>query len=130
VSDKPKLSKDERLRRLLQQTQLDAIRSVAGLFKQAGEPGYNVDAEKSWRELRGVTRAALELTKGAMAQERARTNAAAGPKQLGVVVVAPRIESAKQWEELAAQVDAGKPVLDVEAVPVAELTAAESEKKD
>lgn len=108
------------MKRILDDVQLGAVRTVGGLLAKPGDENYNPDADKTWKEATVRTRAALILTQGSMAAERAKTQAQAGPRTLGVVVVAPRVESAAKWEELAAAVDAGRPILDVEAVPVQE----------
>lgn len=87
----------EKLRNEVQRAQLEAISKVRGLFKQAGEEGYNPDADATWKDCTVRTRAALALTQGTMAAERAKTAADAAPR-LGVVVVPMQITDAKTWE--------------------------------
>ena len=101
-----KVARQQALKNLLERCQMSAARTVAGLFKKEDEPGYNRDAEASWKDMRGVTRAALILTQGVMAAERAKVQSDA-PRVFGVVVVPQRIDDRKHWEQLAA--DAGKP---------------------
>lgn len=98
-------SKDERLKKLLDSAQLKAARLVRGLFLHPGDPGYNRDAECTKRDVSMKTVAAIELAKGSMAAERAKLASHGQVAVFGVVQVVPRMESASDWERLAAQVD-------------------------
>ncbi len=112
--------REERLAAIVQSAQLAAVRTVRGLFRQPGAPGYNHDAGATWKECRTVTRAALILTQGVMAAERAKSAAAAAPASFNVVVLPQQIDSAKDWAAFARQkaAQAARPAL--EAAVVAE----------
>lgn len=109
------LEREERLARDVQRAQVAAVRTVRGLFLKPGDPGYNRDASETWKDCRTVTRAALILTQGVMAAERAKQAAAAAPAAFNLVVMAPQIESAKDWEAFAASVD--RPAIEAVGLP-------------
>jgi len=105
--------KDERLRRLVVGAQLAAARVVASLFVPAGTAGRNADADEPWKQCSTRTRAALLLTQGAMAGERAKQQGAT-TQVFGMVLMQGRIESHDEWEQMAAAAPRGKVI---DAVP-------------
>jgi len=116
VSAAERRERNERaLRTIISNAQLRAARSVAGLFKQPGEEGYNPDAAVAWKDATVATRAALRMVEGTMAAEARKDAAAAAPKVLGVVVVPQAAASIAEWEAKA-QAALG-PVIDVKAEP-------------
>ena len=82
---------------------LKAARSVRGLFLRPGDPGYNPDADVPWNQLSGRTRAALILTQGAMAAERAKMQAESAPTVLGMIVMPAQLSDPNEWEKSAAR---------------------------
>lgn len=105
---------EDRLRRLVLATQLQAAQAVAGLFSEPGAPGHNQDAKVPWKQASTRTRAALILTQGAMAAERARRQAPT-TQVFGMVLMQPRVESHEAWERMAAAPPAK--VIEAEAAP-------------
>jgi hypothetical protein len=105
--------KDERLRRLVVGAQLAAARVVASLFVPPGTAGRNADADEPWKQCSTRTRAALLLTQGAMAAERAKQQGAT-TQVFGMVLMQGRIESHDEWEKMAAAAPRGKVI---DAVP-------------
>jgi|SRR5882757_9875112 len=113
--------KEERLMREIQRAQWSAVAKVRGLFKQPGEEGYNPDAATNWQDCSMRTRAALILTQGALATERAKQQAAT-PKVFGMILMQSKVEDHGAWERMATAVSEGR-VIEAEAVPA--LPAAE-----
>lgn len=107
--------KEERLLREIQKAQWTAVGRVRGLFRKPGEPGYNPDAANNWQDCSMQTRAALILTQGALAAERAKQQADA-PKVFGMVLMQPRLSDHGEWERMASAVSEGK-VIEAEAAP-------------
>jgi hypothetical protein len=107
-------AKEARLLREVQKAQLSAVSRVRGLFLQPEDPGFNPDALVNWQECSTRTRAAIILTNGVLANERAKQQALT-PKVFGVVMIQARVEDHGQWEQMAADVRDGKAI---EAVPV------------
>jgi hypothetical protein len=99
--------RERRIREAVLGAQLAAARTVAGLFVDPEtpegdpNPAYNDDADVPWKQATCRTRAALILTQGAMAADRAR---GAGPVThvFGMVLMQPRVESHGEWERMAA----------------------------
>lgn len=115
------LRSERRIREAVLGAQLAAARVVQGLFEEpetaAGDPNpaYNDDAETPWKQATTRTRAALILTQGAMAAERARSTAPTA-QVFGMVLMQPRVEDAGAWERMARGVaDAPAPKV-IEAV--------------
>lgn len=106
--------KDERLRKLVMSAQLAAARVVASLFVEPGTAGRNLDADAPWKQCSTRTRAALLLTQGSMAAERARVQGAT-TQVFGMVLMQGRIESHDEWEKMAAAAPRGRVI---DAVPV------------
>ena len=104
--------------------ELQAARTVRGLFKQPGEDGYNADEAKPWKEVSGRTRAALILTQGTMAGQRAQTMSQA-PVQLGVIFMEKRLADTPQnridWEAEARALNDAR-AIEAVAVPKKEGT--------
>lgn len=92
--------RQERANRVVAGACLDAARSVRGLFRKSDHPEYNEDAERTWHECSVRTRAAIELTKGTMAAERARQQSEA-PRAFGIVFMTPKITNEQDWEKFA-----------------------------
>jgi hypothetical protein len=109
--------KQERLRRLVMGAQLAAARVVASLFVEPGTTGRNLDADAPWKQCSTRTRAALLLTQGSMAAERARVQGATTQPFGMVVLMQGRIESHDEWEKMAAAAPRGRVI---DAVPVRE----------
>lgn len=107
--------------REIQRAQWSAVAKVRGLFKQPGEEGYNPDAATNWQDCSMRTRAALILTQGALATERAKQQAAT-PKVFGMILMQSKVEDHGAWERMATAVSEGR-VIEAEAVPA--LPAAE-----
>jgi hypothetical protein len=109
--------REARIREAVMGAQLAAARTVAGLFADpetpAGDPNpaYNEDAHMSWKFASTRTRAALILTQGAMAAERAKRQGAT-TQVFGMVLMQPRVDSHDEWERMAAA--GGGKVIDVE----------------
>lgn len=108
-----KAAKVDRIRRTLEGAQLDAAKHVRAVVR-----GEHPDSDVPWKEVTGRTRACLILAQGSMAADRAKTMSEA-PRQLGVVVVHPRLEDTPanrlSWE---AQAAALRDQRAIEAVPV------------
>lgn len=96
-------AREARLAEVVERAQLAAARTVRGLFRKPDEPGYNPDAASTWKDCRTVTRAALILTQGVMAAERAKQAAQTAPASFNLVIMPSQIESAKDWEAFAQQ---------------------------
>jgi hypothetical protein len=111
--------REARIRKAVMGAQLAAARTVAGLFADpetpAGDPNpdYNDDAEMPWKLASTRTRAALILTQGAMAAERAKRQRAT-TQVFGMVLMQPRVDSHDEWERMAAAAAAPGKVIDVE----------------
>lgn len=78
-----------------------ALADVAGLYKQADEPGYNPDSTVPWTEATTKTRVSVTVYQQVMANSREQTR---GAVQLGVVAM-QRALSREEWERKATQVD-------------------------
>jgi hypothetical protein len=115
------LRRDKRIREAITLAQLAAARTVAGLFADpetpAGDPNpaYNDDADVPWKQATCRTRAALILTQGAMAAERAK-NTAPPTQVFGMVLMQPRVDAHEEWERMAAAGGSGK-VIEAVATP-------------
>lgn len=107
--------------REIQRAQWSAVARVRGLYKEPGEEGYNPDATANWQDCSMRTRAALILTQGALATERAKQQAAT-PKVFGMILMQQKIPDHGEWERMATAVSEGK-FIEAEAVPA--LPAAE-----
>ena len=99
--DQKKVAK---LRRIVLGSQLSAAKVVAKVVS-----GEHPDSSVPWKEASTQTRAALLLTQGTMAAQRAETMAEA-PRAFGVVFMPPRIEGARDWE-------AARPMIEATVVP-------------
>ena len=100
--------KAAKLKRVVLGAQLSAAKKVAGLFKPSNDPEYNTDASATWNECSVATRAAIELTKGTMALERAKAANGGGDgtvRVFGIAVVPARIADRKDWEKLASEAE-------------------------
>lgn len=104
-------AKLEKLRRCVLGGQLDAAAHVRKVVR-----GEHADSHVPWNEVSGRTRAALLLTQGAMAAERAKTMSEA-PKVFGMVIMQDRIEDQGQWERMAQETSA-RSAIEAVAVPV------------
>lgn len=107
--------------REIQRAQWSAVAKVRGLFVDEKAPGYNPDATANWQDCSMRTRAALILTQGALATERAKQQAAT-PKVFGMILMQQKIPDHAEWERMATAVSEGR-VIEAEAVPA--LPAAE-----
>lgn len=107
----------------LAQAEADASEYIAAIVN-----GTSADAARPWTEATVRDKMCLALSNYNAARGRARINANAGPKTLGVIVVPAQMTSAADWEakgrELAAK---GRKVIDTTAGP-AELPAVEEKK--
>jgi hypothetical protein len=107
------LRREKRIREAITGAQLAAARTVAGLFVDPEtpegdpNPAYNEDAEVPWKQATCRTRAALILTQGAMAAERAKQQAPTA-QVFGMVLMQPRVEAHEEWERMAAATEPGK----------------------
>lgn len=72
--------------------------------------------EQKWQDRSTRTVVNLKFAEIAAAGIRAKQMADAGPKVFGVVAVVNRIDDHAKWEEMARAIDAGKQVIDVEAL--------------
>ena len=109
--------RSERLKRVVLGAQLSAAKRVAGLFLDEKDASRNPDAAKTWNECSVATRAAIELTKGTMALERAKAanGGADGPMRVfGIAVVPARIADRKDWERLAQEAE--RPAIEAQVV--------------
>jgi hypothetical protein len=96
--------KEERLLREIQAAQLSAVARVRGLFVPESDPRYNPDAGRNWQECTTRTRAAIILSQGVLAAERARQQAIA-PRVFGMILMQNRIEDPAEWERMAAETE-------------------------
>lgn len=95
-----KAKKEARLRGVLHDAQMKAARRVRGLFVDPGHPDYNADTAVPWNEASFGSRAALEMTKGTMALERAKAaNGQQEQRSIGLVILPARAESIAEWEQ-------------------------------
>lgn len=110
---KRNLAKEERLAKSVRSWLDKRVRAANehGKAVQTTDTGDRLWSERTIRDVYNMK--FMEL--GA-AKERAEQMADAGPKLLGVVAVVNRIEDHSKWEEMAKAIEAGKPVIDVEAV--------------
>jgi len=109
--------KADKLKRVVLGAQLSAAKKVAGLFKPDGDPERNPDASATWNECSVATRAAIELTKGTMALERAKAangGADGTMRVFGIAVVPARIADRKDWERLAQEAE--RPAIEAQVV--------------
>lgn len=106
-------------KRVIEEVQLAAAKTVAGLFKQPGEPGYNPDADVPWRECSTRTRGGLLVMQGTMVAERVANAQNAAPQVFGVVMMTPRIEDPVEWEKFAAATETKK-VIEAVVAPAPE----------
>lgn len=72
--------------------------------------------DQPWQERTRRDAFNLKMVEIAAAGVRAKQLADAGPKVFGVVAVVNRIDDHAKWEEMARAIDAGKQVIDVEAL--------------
>lgn len=95
-----KQKKAEKLQRVVMGAQLSAAKKVAGLYLPDDDANQNPDAKKTWNECSVATRAAIELTKGTMALERAKAaNGNQETRAIGLVILPARAESIEAWEQ-------------------------------
>ena len=116
------LRRERRIREAVLGAQLAAARAVAGLFEpmlladKSLNLAWNPDAPLPWKQATTRTRAALILTQGAMAADRAQRQ---GPvtQVFGMVYMQPRVEAHEEWERMAAATGGAAKVIEAVVTP-------------
>jgi hypothetical protein len=111
---KRNLAKEAKIARILDRFALQCqMRALKHLEKVQTDPNYE---DQKWSDRSTRTVVNLDFARMAAANARAKQLADAGPKVFGVVAVVNRIDDHAKWEEMARAVEAGKQVIDVEAI--------------
>lgn len=111
---KRNLAREDRLRRSVEHDLLWRQRTALAYGKKVQTDDAIGDVPWSERTRRDAYN--LKMIEIAAAGVRAKQMADAGPKMLGVVAVVNRIDDHAKWEEMAKAIEAGKQVIDVEAI--------------
>jgi hypothetical protein len=111
---KRNLAKEAKIARILDRFALQCqMRALKHLEKVQTDPAYE---DQKWSDRSTRTVVNLDFARMAAANARAKQLADAGPRVFGVVAVVNRIDDHAKWEEMARAVEAGKQVIDVEAL--------------
>ncbi len=111
---KRNLPKEDRLRRSVERSLLHRQQAALDYAKKVQTDDGVGDLP--WQERTRRDAFNLKMVEIAAAASRAKQMADAGPRVFGVVAVVNRIDDHAKWEEMARAIDAGKQVIDVEAI--------------
>lgn len=90
---------------------VEEVRPDGTKLKVPTNPNFNIDAMSNWQDCSMKTRAALDLVKQSLADERAK-NTAPVTQVFGMVLMQPRLEDHAEWERMAANESEGRIVGD------------------
>ncbi len=111
---KRNLAKEAKVARILDRFAIQCqMRALKHLEKVQTDPNYE---DQKWSDRSTRTVVNLDFARMAAANARAKQLADAGPMVFGVVAVVNRIDDHAKWEEMARAIEAGKQVIDVEAI--------------